>query len=62
MFRPDVLLRDPVIRDTKVVVMTAQSLAAEPRSLAAGAEGFLSKPFEVDAVRGLLARLFGPRH
>jgi DNA-binding response OmpR family regulator len=39
--------RDPVIRDTKVVVM--------------GADGFLSKPFAVDAVRGLLARLFGPR-
>jgi len=27
----------------------------------AGADGFLSKPFEVDAVRGLLARLLDPR-
>jgi hypothetical protein len=27
----------------------------------AGADGFLSKPFEADAVRGLLARLFGSR-
>ena len=53
--------RDPVIRDTKVVVMTAQSLEAEPRAMEAGADGFLSKPFEADAVRGLLARLFGPR-
>jgi len=53
--------RDPVIRDTKVVVMTAQSLDAEPRAREAGADGFLSKPFAVDAVRGLLARLFGPR-
>jgi excisionase family DNA binding protein len=54
--------RDPVIRDTKVVVMAAQSLDAEPRALEAGADGVLSKPFEADAVRGLLARLFGPRH
>jgi excisionase family DNA binding protein len=53
--------RDPVIRDTKVVVMTAQSLDAEPRAREAGADGFLSKPFAVDAVRGLLTRLFGPR-
>jgi len=53
--------RDPVIRDTKVVVMTAQSLEAEPRAMEAGADGFLFKPFAVDAVRGLLARLFGPR-
>ena len=53
--------RDPVIRDTKVVAMTAQSLEAEPRAMEAGADGFLSKPLEADAVRGLLARLFGPR-
>lgn len=53
--------RDPVIRDTKVVAMTAQSLDAEPRAVEAGADGFLSKPLAVDAVRGLLARLFGPR-
>lgn len=53
--------RDPVIRDTKVAVMAAHSLDAEPRAMAAGADGFLSKPFAVDAVRGLLARLFGPR-
>jgi len=53
--------RDPVIRDTKVVVMTARSRDAEPRAMEAGADGFLSKPFEADAVRGLLARLFVPR-
>jgi CheY-like chemotaxis protein len=53
--------RDPVIRDTKVVVMAAQSLDAEPRAMEAGADGFLSMPFEADAVRGLLAHLFGPR-
>ena len=53
--------RDPVIRDTKVVVMAAQSVDAEPRAMEAGADGFLSKPLEADAVRGLLARLFGPR-
>jgi excisionase family DNA binding protein len=53
--------RDPVIRDTRVVVMTARPLDAEPRAMEAGADGFLSKPFAVDAVRGLLGRLFGPR-
>jgi CheY-like chemotaxis protein len=52
--------RDPVIRDTKVVVMTAQSLDADSRAKEAGADGFLSKPFEVDAARSLLIRLFGP--
>ena len=53
--------RDPVIRDTKVVVMTARSRDADPLAMEAGADGVLSKPFVVDAVRGLLARLFGPR-
>ena len=52
--------RDPVIRDTKVVVMTARPRGAESLAVEAGADGFLSKPFEVDAVRGLLARLLGP--
>jgi excisionase family DNA binding protein len=53
--------RDPVIRATKVIVMTARSLDAEPRAMEAGADGFLSKPFEAAAVHGLLARLVGPR-
>ena len=51
--------RDPVIRDTKVVVMTARLRDAESRAMAAGADGFLSKPFESAAVRGILARLLG---
>jgi hypothetical protein len=29
--------------------------------MGAGADGVLSKPLDADAVRGLLARLFGPR-
>ena len=49
--------RDPVIRDTKVIVMTARLLDAEPRAMDAGADGFLSKPFEAATVHGLLARL-----
>lgn len=53
--------RDPLIRDTKVVVMTARFLDAEPRALEAGADGFLSKPFEAAAVYGLLARLLAAR-
>jgi excisionase family DNA binding protein len=53
--------RDPVIRETKVVVMTAQAGGTEPRAMGAGADGVLSKPLDADAVRGLLARLFGPR-
>jgi excisionase family DNA binding protein len=53
--------RDPVIRDTKVVVMTARFLDAETRAMDAGADGFLSKPFEAATVYGLLARLLAAR-
>ena len=53
--------RDPVVRDTKVVVIAAQSLDAEPRAMEAGADGFLSKPFEAATVHGLLARLLARR-
>lgn len=53
--------RDPVIRDTKVVVMTARFLDAEPRAMDAGADGFLLKPFEAATVYGLLARLLAAR-
>jgi excisionase family DNA binding protein len=53
--------RDPVIRDTKVIVMTARLLDAEPRAMDAGADGFLSKPFEAATVHGLLARLLARR-
>jgi len=53
--------RDPVIQDTKVVVMTARFLDAEPRAIDAGADGFLSKPFEAATVYGLLARLLAAR-
>lgn len=53
--------RDPLIRDTKVVVMTARFLDAEPQAIDAGADGFLSKPFEAATVYGLLARLLAAR-
>ena len=53
--------RDPLIRDTKVVVMTTRFLDAESRAMDAGADGFLSKPFEAATVYGLLARLLAAR-
>jgi excisionase family DNA binding protein len=53
--------RDPLIRDTKVVVMTARSLDAEPRAMEAGADGILLKPLEAAAVHRLLVRLLGAR-
>jgi excisionase family DNA binding protein len=53
--------RDPAIRDTKVVVMAAGFLDAEPRAMDAGADGFLSKPFGTATVDGLLGRLLAAR-
>ena len=53
--------RDPVIRDTRVIVMTARLLDAEPRAIDAGADGFLSKPFEAATVHGLLVCLLARR-
>jgi excisionase family DNA binding protein len=53
--------RDPVIGDTKVVVMTAGFLDAEPRARDAGADGFLAKPFDAATAHGLLARLLAAR-
>ena len=53
--------RDPLIRDTKVVVMTARSLDVEPRAMEAGADGILFKPLEAAAVHRLLVRLLGAR-
>jgi excisionase family DNA binding protein len=53
--------RDPLIRDTKVVVMTVRSLDAEPRAMEAGADGILFKPLEAAAVHRLLVRLLGAR-
>ena len=53
--------RDPLIRDTKVVVMTARPLDAEPRAMEAGADGILFKPLEPAAVHRLLVRLLGVR-
>jgi excisionase family DNA binding protein len=53
--------RDPVIRETKVVAVTARSLDAESRAMEACADGCLATPFDAVAMRGLLARLVGPR-
>jgi excisionase family DNA binding protein len=53
--------RDPLIRDTRVVIMTARALDAEPRAMEAGADGILLKPLETAAVHRLLIRLLGAR-
>ncbi len=52
---------DPALQGVKVLLMTARGSAAERRKgLALGADGFLSKPFEIqdlrDEVRRLLTR------
>lgn len=51
---------DPGLNDVKILMMTARGSAMERRKgLALGADGFISKPFELaelrEAVRGLLA-------
>ena len=44
--------RDPAMARTKVLMMTARgSRAQEERALAAGADGFLAKPFSLDDLR-----------
>jgi excisionase family DNA binding protein len=53
--------RDPLIHDTKVVVMAARSLDAELCAMEAGADGILFKPLEAAAVHRLLVRLLGAR-
>ncbi|MFN4193596.1 MAG: response regulator, partial [Tabrizicola sp.] len=51
---------DPALKDVKILMMTARGSAIERRKgLALGADGFISKPFELkdlrDEVRRLLA-------
>src|SRR5258705_9057061 len=53
--------RDPLIRDTRVVIMTARSLDAEPRAMEAGAHGILLQPLATAAAHRLLIRLLGGR-
>ena len=50
----------PSLRETKVVMLSARSTAEDIREgLAAGADEYITKPFEVFALRDYVARLFG---
>ncbi len=50
--------RDPGLSQVKVLMMTARGSAVERRrSLDAGANGFISKPFELQDLRDEVRRL-----
>lgn len=52
---------DPSLNDVKVLMMTARGSAIERRKgLALGADGFISKPFELKELREEVRRLLGP--
>jgi DNA-binding response OmpR family regulator len=49
---------DPSLRDVKILMMTARGSAIERRKgLALGADGFISKPFELAELRHEVRRL-----
>jgi two-component system, OmpR family, phosphate regulon response regulator PhoB len=49
---------DPALADVKVLMMTARGSAMErKRGLALGADGFISKPFELNDLRAEVRRL-----
>ncbi len=50
--------RDPVLATTRVLMMTARGSAQEQRrALALGADGFITKPFDLGTLRGEVWRL-----
>lgn len=52
---------DPVLAATRVLMMTARGSAQEQRrALALGADGFISKPFDLGTLRGEVWRLLTP--
>jgi DNA-binding response OmpR family regulator len=52
---------DPSLADVKVLMMTARGSTIERRKgLALGADGFISKPFELKDLRDEVRRLLGP--
>ena len=52
---------DPSLHDVKIVMMTARGSAIERRKgLALGADGFISKPFELRELRDEVRRLLSP--
>ncbi|MEF3046875.1 response regulator transcription factor [Pseudotabrizicola sp. L79] len=51
---------DPDLADVKILMMTARGSAIERRKgLALGADGFISKPFELQELRQEVRRLLG---
>lgn len=51
---------DPALSDVKILMMTARGSAIERRKgLALGADGFISKPFELKELREEVKRLLG---
>ncbi len=51
---------DPELADVKILMMTARGSAMERRKgLAMGADGFVSKPFELSELRAEVQRLLG---
>jgi DNA-binding response OmpR family regulator len=49
---------DPTLSDVKILIMTARGSAIERRKgLALGADGFISKPFELKDLRAQVRRL-----
>ncbi|HEX9857225.1 MAG TPA: response regulator [Paracoccaceae bacterium] len=52
---------DPALADVKILMMTARGSAIErKKGLALGADGFISKPFELKELRDEVRRLLGP--
>ncbi|NUB45134.1 response regulator [Fertoebacter nigrum] len=57
----DGVRRDPALAAVKILMMTARGSASERRrGLALGADGFITKPFELNALRAEVRRLLGP--
>ena len=51
---------DPALCDVKILMMTALGSSIErKKGLALGADGFIAKPFEVQALRAEVRRLLG---
>ncbi|SEN62621.1 Response regulator receiver domain-containing protein [Gemmobacter aquatilis] len=54
--------RDPGLSDVKILMMTARGAANErQRGMAVGADGFITKPFELRELRNEVRRLLEPR-
>lgn len=54
----DAVRRDPALADVRILMMTARGSAAERRrGLALGADGFVTKPFELQILRQEMRRL-----